>query len=121
MMILRAALSEEKREELVQKFAKMASDNTTIEKWGIKKFAQPIEYKNEGYYVLMHFVADATKIAEMNSIINITDGVIRAMFTQKTDKMLAWDAKRKADRKAFKEKQAAREAAVAAETPVVTE
>jgi len=101
MMIISSSVSEEKRGDLITKFSKMASPKTTVEKWGIKKFAYPIDKRGEGFYVLMHFAAESDKVAEMTKLMNITDGIVRFMFVAKDDKQLAADeARRNAKRAA---------------------
>ena len=119
MIIMSASLSEEKRGDLITKFSKMASPKTTVEKWGLRKFAYPINYKNEGFYVLFHFTADEKKVAEMTALMNITDGIIRFVFVKKDEKMLAADAERRAARKAAKDAKEAREAKAAPATEEV--
>jgi len=99
MMIISSKVADAEKTELINKFSKMASPKTTVEKWGIKKFAYPIQYRNEGFYVLMHFEADADKIEEMTKIFNITDGIVRFMFVAKNEKMIASDIARKVARK----------------------
>lgn len=107
MLILSGTLTDEKRGELITKFQKMASDKTAVEKWGMRRFAYPIQYRNEGFYVLMHFVANADKVAEMTKLFNITDGVVRYLFIVKDEKQIAADAARKA----MKRERIAREGA----------
>lgn len=107
MMIISSKVSEEKRGKLIEQFSKMASPKTVVEKWGMRKFAYPIEYKSEGFYVLLHFSADKNKVAEMTKLMNITDGIIRYVFVNKNEKMLEADAQRRAARKAAKEAKAA--------------
>ena len=100
MMIISSSVPDAEKTELIKKFSKMASSNTIVEKWGIKKFAYPIQYKNEGFYVLMHFVADNAKVEEMTKIFNITDSIVRFMFVAKTEKQLLADAARREAKKA---------------------
>ena len=50
----------------------------------MKKFAYPINYKSEGFYVLVNFNSEVETTA--NSIgkqLNITDGVVRQMIVAK--------------------------------------
>ena len=114
MIIISSKIADADRTELVKKFSKMASSSTTVEKWGVKKFAYPIEYRNEGYYFLMHFAAEPSKIEEMTKLMNITDGIVRFMFVAKSDKQLAADAARKAAKKA-------RDEAMVSEKPAAAE
>ena len=109
MLILGSHITEEKRGELIKKFSKMASTDTMVEKMGMRKFSVPINYRKEGFYVLMHFRADNAKIAEMTKLMNITDGVERFMFVQKTDGQLEYDAERRAKRAAARAERTEKE------------
>ena len=76
--------NEEAIPALVEKFTTLISENATVdgvEEWGKKRLAYPINYMNEGYYVLMAFTAEETVPAEMSRQMRITDEVIRHMIT----------------------------------------
>lgn len=45
--------------------------------------AYEIDHKNEGYYVLMHFKADAAFPAELHRVMGITDGILRCLVTRR--------------------------------------
>ena len=86
LYILKAAISEEK-EAMVAKFSDMVTsaggEVENVDKWGMKKFAYPINFKNEGYYVLMNFTADSEFPKELERVMRITDGVVRSMVVKK--------------------------------------
>ena len=65
----------------------------------MRKFATPIDYRKEGFYVLMNFTSDGDTIAKMSKLMNITDGLVRYMFIQKDEKQLAAAKARKAAKK----------------------
>ena len=46
----------------------------------MRKFAYPIKFQNEGFYVLMTFEAEAGLIREMENALNIFEPVVRKMF-----------------------------------------
>ena len=54
-----------------------------IDKWGTRKYAYPINDKNEGYYVLMNFPAGAAAPAEIDRQMKITDAIVRQMIIRK--------------------------------------
>ena len=86
LYILTATLSDEEKEAIIAKFesvVKEAGGNVEkVDKWGVKKLAYPINYKSEGFYVLMAFEATTTVVAELKRIAGITDGVIRRLITK---------------------------------------
>ena len=115
LYIIANKVEEASRAELIQKFQKMAGSSATTEKWGMKKFATPINYANEGFYVLMNFSASPDLVAKISSLMNITEGIVRYMFVCKDEKQIAQDAARKAARRE------AREAKIAASKTEKTE
>ena len=84
--ILDAALSDEEKEALIAKFEGVVTKNGGVvdktDKWGVKKLAYPIDYKSDGYYVLMTFEGKPTLIKELERVAGITDGVMRRMVTK---------------------------------------
>ncbi len=80
-------MEDEAREALISKFSQLVVDNggevANIDKWGVRKFAYPIDYKTEGFYVLMNFAAESKVPAELERVMKITDGVVRCMIVRK--------------------------------------
>lgn len=87
MYIIDATVADEKREQLIEKFKALVESNNgkvvSEEKIGVKKFAYTIDYKTEGYYVLLNFEADAKVPALIKEQMLITDGIIRHMIVIK--------------------------------------
>ncbi|MGN0687509.1 MAG: 30S ribosomal protein S6 [Oscillospiraceae bacterium] len=73
---------EEQIKALTAKFADLIKENGTlgeIDEWGKRKLAYEINYESEGYYVLYNFESKPDFPAELERIINITDGVLRSI------------------------------------------
>ena len=87
LYIIDATTSDEKREEIISKVKALVEDNGGVaqepEKWGVRKFAYPINYKTEGYYVLMNFEAPETVPQILESQLLILDGIVRQMTVSK--------------------------------------
>jgi small subunit ribosomal protein S6 len=87
MYIVSCEATEEQREVLVEKYKAMVESKggvvLGIDKLGMKKFAYKINFKTEGFYVLMNFEASAEVVKEMNNAMNIADLVVRQMFVRK--------------------------------------
>ena len=49
--------------------------------WGKRRLAYPINYETEGYYVLFNFTSAPSFPAELERVLNITDGVMRSVVT----------------------------------------
>ncbi len=79
--IIDAAMEEEPRKELIVKFNEMISQNggtvDKVEEWGKRRLAYAIDYKTEGYYVLVNFSAESETPKEMERNLQISDSVIR--------------------------------------------
>ncbi|MEF9863956.1 MAG: 30S ribosomal protein S6 [Christensenellaceae bacterium] len=90
MYILKPEMEEEKRIALIDKFSSIVTANGgTIEKvdeWGKKRLAYPIQYINDGYYILMTFEAEPTLPAELERNYKISDDVLRYMVINLEEK-----------------------------------
>ena len=62
---------------------KNAGTVDAVDKWGMKKFAYPINFKNEGYYVLVNFTIAPSKIAELDNMMYVNENIVRQMFVKK--------------------------------------
>ena len=87
LYIIDASIDDAAKEAQIAKYSDLITANggsvESIDKWGIKKFAYPMEFKNEGYYVLMTFTAPADLPAEMERQMRISDAVIRYLVIRK--------------------------------------
>lgn len=87
LYIISASATDEQKEELIKKInALIESKGGEIagtDKWGMRKFAYPINFKNEGYYVLVNFSINPNAIKEINNLMNITDNIVRQIFVKK--------------------------------------
>ena len=80
LYILDAKIDDAAKEALCDKF-KSAVEN--VDKWGVKKLAYEIDFKSEGYYVLMNFTAPSEFPQELERQMRITDEVIRFIVVKK--------------------------------------
>lgn len=87
LYIIDASLAEDAKDALVKKFEDLVTTNGGVvektDRWGLKKLQYPINYKSEGYYVLMTFEAEKTLVQELKRIVGITDGIIRRLITKR--------------------------------------
>ena len=86
LYILDPVLTDEAKEGIIKKIEDLVAKNggvvEKIDRWGMKKLQYPINYKSEGYYVLMTFEAEKTLVVEIKRIVGITDGIIRRLITK---------------------------------------
>ena len=86
VMVFSMKNGEEATRELIEKFKTMISENATldsVDEWGKRKLAYPINVEAEGYYVLANFSSGIEFPAELDRIFNITEGVLRSMIIKK--------------------------------------
>ena len=86
LYILDASLSDDDITAQTEKFAevvtKAGGEVEKVDKWGVKRFTYPINFKNEGFYVLMTFTAPADLPKEIERQMSISDSVYRFMTTK---------------------------------------
>ena len=85
ILVFKSALGEEAVAALVEKFKSLIAANATTEKveeWGKRKLAYPIEDETEGHYLLVHFESKPDFPAELNRVLEITEGVLRSLIVR---------------------------------------
>ncbi|MCM1299581.1 MAG: 30S ribosomal protein S6 [Firmicutes bacterium] len=83
MVVFSLKNGEEQVQNLVAKFTDLIKANgelINIDEWGKRKLAYPINYENDGYYVVYNFSSKTDFPAEFERIVSITDGVLRSMI-----------------------------------------
>lgn len=86
IFVIDASLPEEQITAISDKFKAMIEANGTVESvdvWGKRRLAYAIDYKTEGYYVLINFASQAEFVAELERVYNITDGLLRTIVIRK--------------------------------------
>lgn len=79
-------LTEEAKDAKIAKFegvvSSMGGSVLSTDKWGTKKTAYPVNFKNEAYYVLMTFEANGKVVEELKRIAGIDADVVRRLITK---------------------------------------
>ena len=86
--IIDPAQGEEAIAATVEKFKTLAEKHSSVvevEEWGKRRLAYAIDYKTEGYYVLMSFTSDPDFPKELDRVLGITDGILRSMIVCKDE------------------------------------
>jgi small subunit ribosomal protein S6 len=84
LYIINPTLDEEGIKAIVEKFKAMVEAEgtlTSIEEWGKRRLAYPINDLTEGYYVLMTCEAKPELPAEIDRVMKITENVMRSLIT----------------------------------------
>lgn len=77
---------------LVDKFTGLIAENGTVEsvdEWGKRRLAYPINDLTEGYYVLVNFKSAPTLPQELERVFGITDGILRSVVIKHDEKKMA--------------------------------
>lgn len=80
MFVIDPTLEDEKKDaavEAVKVIIAEAGEITDTDVWGLRKLAYPINKKNEGYYVVMHFNAQPELPKELDRRLRISDNFMR--------------------------------------------
>ena len=84
--IIDPAQGEEGVAALVNNFKTLIEQNSSaveVEEWGTRKLAYPINYKTEGYYVLVNFTSAPEFPRELDRKLRIADGIMRSLIVCK--------------------------------------
>ena len=114
MYVIDAALEDSARIELIGRFSDLVKKNggeiDRVDEWGKRRLAYAINYKTEGYYVLMYIKAPSELPKELERNFQINDKVLRSL-------VIRYEGEVPAKREPLKP-YAAREAAAPAAEPV---
>ena len=86
LYLLNNDLTDEAKDAKIAKYEdivkSMGGAVASTDKWGTKKTAYPINYKNEAYFVLMTFEADGKVVEELKRIAGIDADIVRRLITK---------------------------------------
>lgn len=86
LFVIKPDLGEEATSAVVNKFTSLIADNNgvveSVNEWGKRRLAYPIEKLVEGYYVLVNFKSEPTLPLELNRVFGITDEILRYLVVR---------------------------------------
>ena len=87
LYVIDAGMEDQARSELIAQFGELMTNNgATVEKvdeWGKRRLAYPINFKNEGYYVLVNFTAAPEFPRELERNFKNDESILRYMVIRK--------------------------------------
>ena len=117
MYVIDAALEDSARTELINRFSDLVKKNggevDRVDEWGKRRLAYAIQYKTEGYYVLMYIKAPAELPRELERNMQISDSILRYLTVRYEGELPA----KREPLKPYAPREAAAPAADAAEAP----
>lgn len=54
-----------------------------VDRWGKRRLAYEIDKRTDGYYLVVQFTADPTTVSELERVLSLTDGVVRAKVVRR--------------------------------------
>ncbi|HJB97135.1 MAG TPA: 30S ribosomal protein S6 [Candidatus Acutalibacter pullicola] len=99
VIVTSAKLGEEGSAELVNRFKALIAEHGTVESvddWGKRRFAYPIQKQTEGYYTLINFQSNPEFTAELDRRYQITDGILRTIIIKRDPRHVAAQKPQKA-------------------------
>ncbi len=86
LFVIKPDLGEEATAAVLNKFTSLIADNggsvESVNEWGKRRLAYPIEKFVEGYYVLVNFKSESTLPLELNRVFGITDEILRYLVVR---------------------------------------
>jgi len=117
--VIDTALDDDARKVVIDRFNGMIEQEggkvLKVDEWGKRRLAYPINYKTEGYYVLVNFESEATLPREIERTMQIAESILRYLIVKVEEKRS--NVKPRPERKAPE----AEEEAPAAEAPEAAE
>ncbi len=103
VIVTTAKLGEEGNTALVERFKALIAEHGTVQSvddWGKRRFAYPIQKQTEGYYTLLNFESNPEFTAELDRRYQITDGILRTIIVKRDPRHVAAIEKAKKAQKA---------------------
>ena len=88
IFVVDATKTEEEITALVEKFKSLIEkygEIESVDEWGKRRLAYPINDLTEGYYVLVNFKSKPDFPAELERVYGITDGIIRNIVIRREE------------------------------------
>jgi small subunit ribosomal protein S6 len=54
-----------------------------VDRWGKRRLAYEIDKRTEGYYLVVQFTAEPTVVSELERVLSLADGVVRAKVVRR--------------------------------------
>ena len=88
LFVVDCSHGEDTVKELINKFTTLIADNgaiDSVDEWGKRRLAYPINDKNDGYYVLVNFKSEGSFTAELERVFGITEGILRSIVIRQIE------------------------------------
>ena len=82
LFVVDCSIGEDAVKATVDKFTALIAENGTIEsvdEWGKRRLAYPINDQNDGYYVLVNFKSESAFPLELERVFGINESILRSI------------------------------------------
>lgn len=90
--IVNATLDDAQIDQVIERFREFLVKNEaevrTLDKWGRKRLAYPIQKKNNGYYTVCEFSAPSDIAAKLERYYHLDENIMRFLTVQLSEKLL---------------------------------
>ena len=90
MYVITPELEDEAVKGIIEKYTGIITANggeiEKVDEWGRRRLAYPINYKTEGYYVLVNYTAEASVPKEIERNLQISDSILRYLTVKVEEK-----------------------------------
>ena len=97
VIVVSAKVGEEGNTAVVEKYKALIAENGTVEsvdEWGKRRLAYPIQKQTEAFYTLINFKSAADFTAELDRKYKIEENVLRSIIVNKDPRFLNKPAKK---------------------------
>jgi small subunit ribosomal protein S6 len=96
LLLFSPELTTEGRQEIVENLSGVISNHSgqvlTIDDWGMRELAYPVQKQTRGSYMRMEFGLDASYVNEFERKIRIADGILKYVIVKLEDSFEAEEA-----------------------------
>ncbi|MEN3185375.1 MAG: 30S ribosomal protein S6 [Atribacterota bacterium] len=89
-IVVRPTLSEGELNALVEKMKSLVTEQggeiESVNLWGRRRLAYPVEKHNEGYYVFFRFLLSPVKVEEISRVARLAEGILRHILVKEEKK-----------------------------------
>ena len=88
LFVVDASIGEDAVKATIEKFTALIAENGSIDsvdEWGKRRLAYPINDKNDGYYVLVYFKSEGSFTSELERLFGINESILRSIVIRQIE------------------------------------
>ncbi len=88
LFVVDSSIGEDAVKATIEKFTALIAENGTIEsvdEWGKRRLAYPINDKNDGNYVLVNFKSEGEFPSELERLFGINENILRSIVIRQIE------------------------------------